>query len=57
MGVVDKVGDWGVHTIEGNTSPETDDAEYVDRDGDGYYPKVRNWSELGSKGGFIALDF
>ena len=57
MGVVDKVGDWGVHTIEGNTSPELDDSEFVDRDGDGYYPKVRNWSELGSKGGFIKLDF
>jgi hypothetical protein len=57
MGVIDKIGDWGVHTIEGNTSPELDDSEFVDRDGDGYYPKVRNWSELGPKGGFIALDF
>jgi hypothetical protein len=57
MGVVDKIGDWGVHTIEGNTSPELDDSEFVDRDGDGYYPKVRNWSELGTKGGFIKLDF
>ena len=57
MGVVDKIGEWGIHTIEGNTSPELDDSPFVDRDGDGYYPKVRNWSELGPKGGFIKLDF
>jgi len=57
MGMVDKVADYGVLTIEGNTSPETGDLEFVDRDGDGYYPKVRHWAELGTKGGFIALDF
>lgn len=57
MGVVDKVGTTGVLTIEGNTIPEHGDSEFVDRDGDGYYPKVRDWSELGTKGGFIALDF
>ena len=57
MGVVDKISAHGVLTIEGNTSPETSDSEYVDRDGDGYYPKVRSWSEFGTKGGFISLDF
>ena len=28
-----------------------------DRDGDGLYPKVRDWSELGQYGGFITIDF
>lgn len=57
MGVIDTIKDWGVYTIEGNTCPEIDDSEYVDRDGDGYYAKTRNWAELGSKGGFIVVNF
>jgi hypothetical protein len=57
IGMVDKINIWGVDTIEGNTCPETDDTEYVNRDGDGYYEKKRNWHELGVKGGFIAIDF
>lgn len=57
MGMVDKVANYGVLTVEGNTSPETADTEWVNREGDGYYPKVRHWSELGTKGGFIAIDF
>jgi hypothetical protein len=59
MGMIDKVraDGSGVLTVEGNTSPEQDDDDYVDRDGDGLYPKVRDWSELGEFGGFITIDF
>jgi hypothetical protein len=57
MGVVDRVREdgTGVLTIEGNTCPENFYGD--ERDGDGYYPKVRDWSELGVRGGFIKLDF
>ena len=56
-GVVEDVEDWGITTIEGNTSPEPDYADVVERDGDGYYRKVRHWSELGKFGGFAQIDF
>jgi hypothetical protein len=57
MGVIDKVrvDGSGVLTIEGNTCPEHFHGD--ERDGDGYYPKVRDWSELGLHGGFIKLRF
>jgi hypothetical protein len=57
IGVVEDVEDWGITTIEGNTSPEPDYADVVERDGDGYYRKVRHWSELGKFGGFVQIDF
>lgn len=59
MGMIDAVrtDGSGVLTVEGNTSPETGDDKYVERDGDGLYPKVRDWSELGEFGGFITIDF
>jgi hypothetical protein len=37
IGIVDNVYEWGVRTIEGNTSPEPDDDTHVEREGDGYY--------------------
>jgi len=59
MGMIDAVRSdgSGVLTVEGNTSPEKGDDNYVDRDGDGLYPKVRDWSELGEFGGFITINF
>ena len=48
---------WGVETIEGNTSPEPSDEGSVERDGDGYYLKMRVWDELGKFGGIVQVDF
>lgn len=57
MGQIDKIraDGTGVLTIEGNTCPENFFGD--ERDGDGYYPKVRDWDELGLHGGFIKLNF
>jgi hypothetical protein len=57
MGVIDRVrtDNTGVLTIEGNTCPENFYGD--ERDGDGYYPKIRDWSEFGARGGFIRLNF
>ena len=52
IGIVVEVHDWGVVTVEGNTSAEAG----VDADGDGVFRKIRNWSELGSGGGFFLID-
>lgn len=57
IGVIEEVHDWGVITIEGNTSPEPESSEHVEREGDGYYRKVRNWNEFGKFGGFVQVDF
>ena len=57
IGVIEEVHDWGIVTIEGNTSPEPDSSDQVERDGDGYYRKQRNWSEFGKFGGFVQIDF
>lgn len=53
--VVERKTTGGVWTVEGNTGPES--GEVVNREGDGVYRKDRNWSELGSKGGFVRLPF
>ena len=42
--------------MEGNTSPEPDEDE-PEREGDGVFRKVRTWRELGSNGGFVAIDW
>jgi hypothetical protein len=57
IGVIEEVNDWGVVMIEGNTSPEPSYADEVERDGDGYYRKVRHWAEFGKFGGFVQIDF
>lgn len=57
IGIVVEVHDWGVWTVEGNTSPEPSDETCVERDGDGVFKKKRNWSELGQFGGFVLVDF
>ena len=57
IGIVTGVFPWGVYTVEGNTSPEAEDEDKVERDGDGVFRKVRAWHELGSNGGFVAVDF
>lgn len=57
IGIVTKVEEWGVYTIEGNTSPEPSDELSVERDGDGLYVKKRNWRELGKFGGFGFVNF
>lgn len=57
IGIVVEVHDWGVWTVEGNTSPEPSDDTCVERDGDGVFKKKRNWSELGQFGGFVLVDF
>ena len=57
VGQIISVHSWGVWTLEGNTSPEPSDALEVERDGDGYFKKKRNWSELGQYGGILMLDF
>ena len=56
-GIVTEVLPLGVWTVEGNTSPEPEDVDLVERDGDGVYRKFRNWSELGKYGGFVRIDF
>ena len=55
IGIVVEVHPWGVWTVEGNTGPEAGDG--VNRDGDGVYKKRRDWSELGSMGGFVRCPF
>jgi hypothetical protein len=57
IGIVETVQNWGVTTIEGNTSPEPEDEDSVQRDGDGVYRKQRTWSELGKFGGILMVDF
>jgi hypothetical protein len=57
IGVIEEVHDWGLITIEGNTNPEPDMASEVERDGDGYYRKVRQWGELGKFGGIVQINF
>jgi hypothetical protein len=57
IGIVTKVFDWGVHTVEGNTEPEVEDLDRVQREGDGVYSKIRHWKEMGSAGGFIRIDW
>lgn len=57
IGVIQSVHSWGCWTIEGNTSPEPSDAYAVERDGDGYFRKKRNWSELGTFGGVLTVNF
>ena len=56
IGIVTGVFPWGVYTVEGNTSPEPDEDE-PEREGDGVFRKVRTWRELGSNGGFVAIDW
>ena len=55
IGIVIEVHPWGVWTVEGNTGPEAGDG--VNRDGDGVYKKRRDWSELGTMGGFVRCPF
>jgi len=57
IGIVTGVFPWGVYTVEGNTSPEAEDEDTVERDGDGVFRKARAWRELGLYGGFVAVDF
>ena len=57
IGIVTGVFSWGVYTVEGNTSPEAEDEDKVEREGDGVFRKVRTWHELGINGGFINIDF
>ena len=57
IGIVTKVEEWGVYTVEGNTSPEPSDELSVERDGDGLYAKKRNWHEFGKFGGFGFVNF
>jgi hypothetical protein len=57
IGIVTGVFPWGVYTVEGNTSPEAEDEDTVQRDGDGVFRKARAWRELGLYGGFVAVDF
>ena len=56
IGIVVEVEAWGVWSVEGNTGPESGDPLTVNAEGDGVYRKKRNWSELGSKGGFIRVN-
>lgn len=53
IGIVAEVHPWGVWTVEGNTSDDSG----VNRDGDGVYKKRRDWSELGTSGGFVRCPF
>lgn len=55
IGIVVKVGENGVYTVEGNTGP--DPANGVNRDGDGVYRRFRPWASLGRFGGFARLNF
>lgn len=57
IGIIEKVLPTGLVTIEGNTSPEPEDADEVERDGDGVFRKNRNWYELGRWGGILMVDF
>lgn len=57
IGIVVEVHPWGVVTVEGNTSEESEDGSHVDRDGDGVWRKRRDWSELGAHGGFVRIDW
>jgi hypothetical protein len=57
IGIVVSVHSWGVMTVEGNTGPEGNDPLAVNADGDGVYKKRREWSELGSYGGFIRINW
>lgn len=57
IGIIESVQKSGLITIEGNTSPEPEDASEVERDGDGVYRKRRDWRELGTFGGIIMVDF
>jgi len=57
IGIVTSVHEWGVWTIEGNTSPEVFDVSLVEREGDGVYAKRRDWHELGYYGGFGQVNF
>lgn len=53
VGIVAHVHDWGVATIEGNTTDDTG----VNRDGGGVYRKLRPWHQLGASGGFARIPF
>ena len=56
IGIVVEPGKtWGAVTVEGNTGPER--GEEVNREGDGVYRKLRDWSELGARGGFVRINF
>jgi hypothetical protein len=57
IGIITKVSKRGLTTVEGNTSPEPQDADEVERDGDGVFMKDRRWSELGEYGGVLLVDF
>lgn len=57
IGLIEKVTPSGLVTIEGNTSPEPEDADEVERDGDGVFRKNREWNELGYWGGILMVDF
>lgn len=56
IGIVISAWDWGVRSVEGNTSPGRPETG-VNADGDGVYLKKRNWSELGRWGGFIRIPY
>jgi hypothetical protein len=55
IGIVTVVHPWGIKSVEGNTSPEMEDEDQIQRDGDGVYRKARAWRELGINGGFIKI--
>jgi len=57
IGIVVGIKAKSVITIEGNTNPEPEMSAEVERDGDGYYRKVRHWSEFGKFGGFVQIGF
>ena len=53
IGMVVEPHEWGVLSVEGNTSSSVG----VDREGDGVFEKRRLWSSLGLYGGFIRVPF
>lgn len=55
IGIVTVVEARGVRTVEGNTGP--DFGTEVEREGDGVFAKLRRWSALGVRGGFVRLPF
>jgi hypothetical protein len=57
IGIITSVRKTGLMTVEGNTSPEPEDASEVERDGDGVFRKNRGWTELGKFGGILLVDF
>lgn len=57
IGIIISASTKGLVTVEGNTSPEPEDADEVEREGDGVYRKRRSWSELGRYGGIVLVDF